>query len=189
MSSYAVAMTNLGNLAVVGPAAIASGLWLAWRGGRGTAWRFLKPVGVMFALTVGLKLLFRLLGGGFAGTPFALSAGAPSGHVEMTAAVYGGVALVLLRRCRAPICLLAAAPAAIILVGVAVTRVSLHAHTPADVAVGLVIGSICALWVAHGVAMPPDASRRYVTELLALLVVVVVLMQLSGLRVDSARFI
>jgi len=189
MSSCAVVVTDFGNLAVVGPAAVAGWLWLAWRGGPAAAWRFIGPVAVMFVLMVGLKVLFRLAGGEFVGTPFALSAGAPSGHAEMTAAVYGGLTLALLRRCRGPLCLLAAALTAILLVGVAVTRVTLRAHTPADVAVGLLIGGACAVWIARGLELPRAAPRRYAAELVALLVVVMALMQLSGVRIDSAMFI
>jgi hypothetical protein len=165
MTSFAVVMTNFGNLAVVGPAAIVGWLWLARRWGSGTARRFLVPVAVTFVATVGLKLVSHSVGASFVGTPFALSTGAPSGHIEMTTAVYGGLALVLLRRFCEPVGLLAAVLAAITLVGVAVTRVTLHAHTPADVAAGLVIGSIGAIWVARGVVAPPDAPRRHAAEL------------------------
>jgi membrane-associated phospholipid phosphatase len=159
------------------------------RWGQAAALRFLLPVGAAFALTVLLKIIFRLIGVSFAGTAFELTTGAPSGHVEMTVAVYCSLALVLWQGWRGPIPLFAAALAAAVLVGVAITRVTLHAHTPGDVVLGFAIGGMCAATIARGAIAPPNAPPRQAIELLVLLFITVAIMQLSGLRIDSARFI
>lgn len=183
------AVTELGNLAVVGPAAFMVWLWLSHRRGPAAAWRFLWPVATVFALTILLKMVSRDMGGSFAGTPFMLSEGAPSGHVGMSTVVYGGVTLMLLRRGVEPIGVLACLLTAMTLTGIAITRVTLHAHTPADVAAGFVLGGVCAVWAARQAEVPAREPVHRVAELVLLLVVVVALMEFSGLRFDSAAVI
>jgi membrane-associated phospholipid phosphatase len=189
VESYAVMLTDCGNITVVGPAVIACWLWLRRRWGAAAAWNFIFPVALGFAATVALKFVSRWLGGSFGGTAFALSSGAPSGHVEMISAAYGGLAVALLRQSRQPLSLLAGAAVVLLLTGVAITRVTLHAHTPGDVAMGLAIGGAAAVAVARGVTAPAEPSSRQVAELVGLLVCVTLAMQLSGLRIDSGKII
>jgi membrane-associated phospholipid phosphatase len=184
--TFDTAITNLGNLAVVGPAAVIIWLWLLQRRGVWAAIRFQWPILVTFCMIVCLKEVSRSIGGGLEGTPFELSTGAPSGHIGMATVVYGGVALMLLRRGVEPIGLLAAVLAVMALIGIAVTRVILHAHTPADVAVGFVIGGACAIWASRGSEVPLQEPVRYVAELVLLVIGAVTVMHVSGFRFDSA---
>jgi membrane-associated phospholipid phosphatase len=181
-----VAITDLGNLAVVAPAAVLVWVWLAWHRGWRAAIRFQWPVATTFIVTVALKMVSREAGPSLLGTPLELSTGAPSGHMAMATVVYGGVALMLLRRGLEPISLLMVLLVVATLTGVAVTRVSLHAHMPADVAAGLLIGGLCAVWAGRVAAVPAGETVRDAAQLVMLLVGIVLLMQLSGLRFDSA---
>jgi membrane-associated phospholipid phosphatase len=132
-------------------------------------------------------MVSRAAGSSLVGTPLELSTGAPSGHMAMSTVVYGGVVLMLLRRGPEPINLLTVLLVVATLIGIAVTRVILHAHTPADVAAGLLIGGACAMWAGRVAEVPPRETVRDVAQLVILLVGIVLLMQLSGLRFDSAE--
>jgi membrane-associated phospholipid phosphatase len=186
-AGLAFAITNLGNLAVVGPAAVLIWVWLARHRGLRAAIRYQWPVAACFAVTVALKLASRESGGCLQGTLLELSTGAPSGHMAMSTVVYGGVALMLLRRGPEPINLLTALLVIATLIGVAVTRVILHTHTPADVAAGLLIGGVCAVWAGRVAEVPARETVRDVAQLVFLVVGIVLLMHLSGFRFDSAE--
>ena len=179
------AVTDFGNLTVVGPVALAVVAWLGWRQGLAAAVRFAWPVLTTFALTVGLKIMSRAHGGCFAGTPFQLSTAAPSGHVSMSTVVFGGVALLLWRGRGERLGLLAGVLAGATLLSVAVTRVLLRVHTPADVLTGLLLGGACAIWVERAAALPTLQPVRRRAELLALVVAVAILVHLSPYRFYS----
>jgi membrane-associated phospholipid phosphatase len=179
------AVTNLGNLAVVGPVAVMVWIWLLWRRGLWAALNYQWPVAAAFTVTTGLKLISRSVGGALQDTPFELSDAAPSGHMAMGTVVYGGVALMLLRRGPEPVSLLTALLVTGILAGIGVTRVILGAHTPADVIAGLLIGGACALWVGLVAEVPPRESVRDAAELVLLVSVAVILMCLTGVHFDS----
>lgn len=183
------AITDFGNLAITGPVAAALLAWIAWRWGLAAAWRFAWPVAFVFAATVVLKMVSRSIGSSVPLGAFALSRGAPSGHMAMATIVFGGPTLMLLRRGLQPAALLIAMFTGAILVGIAVTRVTLHTHTPADVVAGLLLGGLAAIWLVRWLPVPPWVGRREIAELLALGVGVAVLMHLSGYRFDSTTFI
>ena len=189
LTDFASPITSLGDLAVVGPAAVLVWLWLAYHRGLRAAIRYQWPVAVCFVLTVALKMVSRATGGSLQGTPFELSTGAPSGHMSMSTVVYGGVALMLLRRGPEPVSLLTFLLVVMTLTGVAVTRVTLHAHTLADVAAGLLIGGACAIWAGQVAEVPAHETARDVAQLVILVVGIVLLMHLSGFRFDSAAIL
>lgn len=180
-------ITNLGNLAVVAPTAVLVWVWLVWRRGVGAAIRYQWPVAVTFVVTVTLKFVSRAQGGVFTGTPYALSIGAPSGHMAMSTVVYGGVAMMLLRRGAEPIVLLSTMLTVCVLAGVGVTRVILHAHTPADVLAGFLVGGTCAVWMGSVAEVPAREPVRYIGELAMMMAGVVLLMHFSGLRFNSTN--
>jgi len=187
--AFQEAVTAFGNLAVVGPAAVVAWLWLLRRRGFWAAWQFQWPVAVTFFLVVGLKMVSHDAGPSFVGTPIMLSEGAPSGHMAMSTVVYAGLALMLLRRGVEPIGLLMAMLVAISLIGIAITRVTLHAHTPADVVAGFIIGGACAIWAGWVSRVPEREPVRHVAELVLIILGTVLVMHLSGLRFDSATVI
>lgn len=101
-----------------------------WRAA--VAW--LVAVGGTFATMFLLKAGFVLLTGTF-GSDFQIS---PSGHVASTCAVYGGLAVLLLRGV-APASVVVSVPVAAAVV-IGYTRLALGCHTLAEVLAGAVVG-------------------------------------------------
>ena len=180
-----ISVTDFGNIAVVGPAAVVVWLWLWRRRGLAAAFQYQWPVIATFIVTVALKIVSRRVGGAFQGMPFELSGGAPSGHMAMSTVIYGGMALMLLRRGVEPLGLLTALVTSIGLIGVGVTRVVLHTHTPGDVVAGFLIGGAGALWAGRVAAVPAREPMRHVAEILVGVTLMVLLLHLSGFRLDS----
>ncbi len=67
----------------------------------------------------------------------------PSGHASVSMAVYGALALVILRQRRWRASFAVLLPAGILIIGVAMSRVALGAHYPTDVVAGLALGAAC----------------------------------------------
>lgn len=182
------AMTDAGNLAVVVPAAFTAVVWLVLRRGPRAGLGFLFPILVAFAITVTLKMVSRETGGALHQSVLALSDGAPSGHASMSAAVYGGVAMILLRRAHRFVALGTTLVALAAIAMVAVTRVLLHDHTPADVAAGLLIGGVCGWWAGwrtgEGIGPWPRAGELALVAVIAALVA-----HATGWRFDSTEFL
>jgi membrane-associated phospholipid phosphatase len=132
-------ITDFGDSAVTVPLAGLTALALA----AGRQWRlmlaWLVAVGLTAVLVAGLKIVLAACAWRFA-IPGLHN---PSGHAAMSAAVYGGLALLVGGRqpwLRLAVELAAAAVA----VAIALSRVVLHAHSPLDAASGLAIG--LAIW-------------------------------------------
>lgn len=127
-------LTNFGDEAVLLPLAAATLLWLSRIVGRRSA--------IMWCGA------FLVAGGGTAILKIYLSAcatpidtlGSPSGHTSMSTFVYGGIALIAGAELEAWPRVAAGAAGAALVAAVALSRVMLGAHSPADVAAGLVIG-------------------------------------------------
>ena len=100
-------------------------------------WRWLlawlAAVGGTLAVMLVLKAGGAVMSDGSDGRPIS-----PSGHVASACVVYGGLALLLLRRV-VPIWLLGAVPVAIACV-VGYSRIALMAHSPAEVVMGALVG-------------------------------------------------
>lgn len=183
------ALTRFGSIVVTAPAALVMVLWLARVAGREVALRFAAPIITTFVTIVALKFVMRATGGAFASTPLAFSAGAPSGHMGMGTVVYGGFTLLLLRRRRDAVSLSVAALTLFLLIAIGITRVTLHAHLPPDVAVGLLIGGSCAAWMAKTVTLPATLSEHDVARLLLIVAASIAIMHLSGLTLNSGKLI
>ncbi|MFD2234252.1 phosphatase PAP2 family protein, partial [Phaeospirillum tilakii] len=126
-------ISGFGDSGVILPLVSAVALCLAWGGGGRIALALLLPVAGCGGGVAGLKLLFGACGGAVAG----LAQASPSGHVAMSLAAYGGLAL-LLARGETPARRGMAAAAAALLVGlIALSRVRLGAHSPGEVLAGL----------------------------------------------------
>jgi len=129
-------VTDFGDSAVTLPLVLAVALCLASGGEARAAARLLLPVGLCGAAVGGLKLLFGSCGGAIAGWAQA----SPSGHVAMSGAVYGTLALLLARPLPWPARGLVAAAAAALVGLIAVSRVVVRAHSVAEVLAGLALG-------------------------------------------------
>ena len=180
-------MTNLGNLAVVGPVAVLVWVWLLRRRGLRAALRYQWPDRRRRSWSrVGLKLVARATGGGLQGTPLELSTGAPSGHMAMSAVVYGGLMLMLLRRGPEPLSLLTTL---LVVAGAGRDR-----RDPGGVARAYAGGCDGRGWWSAGVARSGSVWRRRcrrakacrdVTELVLLVTGAVALIRLTGVHFES----
>jgi membrane-associated phospholipid phosphatase len=134
-------VTDFGDSAVTLPLGALTLIFLLTSGWRRAALAFLLAIGCA-GIAIGLlKLLLVSCGKPLVGAALT----DPSGHVAMSAATYGSLALALGRTgsVRQRPWLLAAA--ALLVAAIALSRILLHAHSPAEVAVGLAVGLLSTL--------------------------------------------
>jgi len=123
-------ITDFGDQAVILPIVIAVAAALLLQGWRRGAAAWAVTVIATFFVMVALKLVLLACA-----TSMGTNIHTPSGHVAATALVTGGMAALLIRR-RAIVLSVAAVAAFVI----AVTRLALGAHSPAEVAIGAAVG-------------------------------------------------
>lgn len=182
--------TDLGDLAVAAPAGLALSLWCAHRIDRATAGAYALSFLSAVVLTAALKVLSRDYGSPLELTGlFALSEGAPSGHAVLAVLVYGFAAWLFAARTGGAARWVGAAAALAALGVILVTRVTLRAHTAADVLAGLALATPFLLAVTQIAKVRAPQARAAGWPLLGLLVLICGLALFSGLRLSSTRFI
>lgn len=147
METFWLAVTNLGRDEVF-IVALALYTWLVSpRGGRDLGVAFALSYLVNTALKYGLNLPRPYQDGSAVASAAAqatgLGPGLPSGHTQMAATLWGGIAAQLGRRSA----WLVALP---LIALIAVSRLTLNVHYPSDVVAGLLLGAIFALMAARG---------------------------------------
>jgi membrane-associated phospholipid phosphatase len=142
---------SLGHVVLLAPLAAATLLYLTWIGARRDAAALLFALMVCLVATVLSKLLLATCGVQLSALPIE----SPSGHESFAAAVYGGLAALLAtgRPVQRQLAFFAAAAALVLLVGLG--RIASGAHTPAEVAVGLMIG-LAAVLLFEGLRQRPQ---------------------------------
>jgi membrane-associated phospholipid phosphatase len=187
------AATSLGDLFPAGCVVAGVILWCWLRLSRLVAAVLAVCFIAMVAATFGLKLV------AIAYAPpledagrIMLSQGAPSGHAASAMTVYGCAAAIFARSGHglARIAGLIWCAAAILVV--CVTRLTLHAHTVADIAAGLAVGvAFVALFDRALRAQTAPASRQAPPAwgLLAAMVAIALLALASGVRITSTEFL
>ncbi|MBB5233448.1 phosphatase PAP2 family protein [Deinococcus budaensis] len=148
METFWLAVTNLGRDEVF-IVVLALYTWLVNpRGGRDLGVAFALSYLVNTALKYGLDLPRPFTNDPGAASEAARATaggpGLPSGHTQMAATLWGGVAAQLNRRGA----WLVALP---LIALIAVSRLALNVHYPSDVVVGLLLGAVFALLAARGV--------------------------------------
>lgn len=130
-------LTDFGDTAVTVPLALLMACFLlAARQPRvavGWGLAILGCAGTIAALKVVLAACGQSAGGG--------GLASPSGHAAMSTAVYGGFAAVIGTALKRPVREAAIAGAAVLMIGIALSRVMLGAHSRLEVAIGLVVGA------------------------------------------------
>ena len=182
--------TDMGDILCVTAVAIVVGFW-CWRQlDRLSAAAFALAYLTALTLTTGLKIISaQLWAGPHDSTPMQLSSGAPSGHVVLSIVVYGSAAYFCGRASRAWYAWLGQIVCVLVLVGVAVTRVTLHTHTVADVLSGAGIGLALIAAPLFLVWSRPQSLRGSSAQwLLAGMVAAAAFMLLSGVRMPSGDF-
>jgi membrane-associated phospholipid phosphatase len=132
-------ITDLGDSALLLPASLALSLYLWARGSRRPALLFATTVLACIALTALTKIGFR--GCGVDAPIFDLRS--PSGHAALGTTFYLCGALLLTADATRLVRAMALAAATMLLVLISTSRVLLQAHTPIEVATGLLIGIAC----------------------------------------------
>lgn len=151
MSSL-IDLTDFGDLAVTLPLAAALSAWLLWYAPRRAAPWWLASLVLCGGVTAVLKILFFAC----AVVPEVRS---PSGHTSLSTLVYGALALVVAARAPRVVQVLVAVGAALLIFGIAASRVALHAHTLAETIVGLAIGGATLALFGRGyLVLPPVAA-------------------------------
>jgi membrane-associated phospholipid phosphatase len=135
-------VTDFGDSAVTVPLALLTLAFLAAARRRRLALAWVLAIGGCAAAIGALKLLLGACGSSSAFGEIV----SPSGHTAMSTAVYGSLALLI--GARMPPLTRAAiiAGAALAIVGIGLSRVAIHDHTPAEVALGFAIGLSAVAW-------------------------------------------
>lgn len=191
MTSAQVLVSGLGDAFVSSVLALTLAAWLWNRVGALMALVFAVCFCGVGGCAFGLKLIARDLCPPLTDAgAFDFSQGAPSGHAALAGVLFGCAAMVFLRpdprlkrgRLGAGLCFLA-------LAGVAVTRVTLHTHTIADVAAGLCLAAAGVVLFERALKVQMEGRRIPGGGLLLAIVLVAVLALASGVRLSSAEFL
>lgn len=177
--SLVTTITDFGDLAVALPLTILILLWLLMsRSPRGATWWALAVILVMGGTAI-LKVLF------FACPPVP-ELRSPSGHTALATLVYGGLAVVTAADGKRREQVLISAVTALFVVGIAVSRILVHAHTKLETAFGLAIGLTALAIFARGYL----SGRRAELAIRRLLcVAAIVLVCLHGQQLRAEEFL
>ena len=130
-------VTDFGDSAVTVPLALVTLVFLVAAGQRRITLGWVLAIGGCAIAIGALKLVFGACGPRFS----ILDIASPSGHTAMSTAVYGALALLIGARVSASRRYALYAVAAVAVVGITLSRVALHDHTPAEIALGFVVGA------------------------------------------------
>ena len=144
-------ITDLGDVALLAPASAVLFVYLLCLKRAHTAAIWALTVALCAALTLLGKVMFHF---GDAYFPF-LGVRNPSGHVSVSTAFYGCGALLVGTHAKPWMRLAIGLASTALIAAVAASRILLHAHTPSEVVVGLLIGLCCVAWFAHAFLQRP----------------------------------
>ena len=175
-------LTDLGDAMLILPASLILFVYLWVAGSRRTALGWALSISLCITLVTLSKIGFHAC----RGWVVASTIHSPSGHAAFAATFYGCGARLLAsgqpRRTRTTLALLAIA----LIVSIAISRVALDFHNPAEVGVGLMIGAVC-VGLFCTVSADAGAVRTPSRAALALFVFLAVLSH--GRHVDAERWI
>jgi membrane-associated phospholipid phosphatase len=168
-------VTGLGDAALLVPSAIGIFVYFRWRRSAMSATSWAASLLLTAGATAILKLGFHACG---ATIPF-LDVQSPSGHVSLATAFYLGIAHAASgsRRPWLRAALLLGGLGLVLAVGV--SRIALHAHTAAEVAVGAAIGLVGVAWFGSRRDRAAEVDLRVVAGPFLLLAVLT-----HGVHVD-----
>jgi membrane-associated phospholipid phosphatase len=174
-----ISLTDLADLAVVLPLAITILFWLlAMRSPRAAVW-WLIAVAICIGGTALLKIYFF-------SCPLVTELRSPSGHTSLGTLVYGTLILFTAGETEKWRRWAVIAIGALFILSIAVTRVLLHAHTMAEVVLGLFIGSV-ALIIFTQAYLRHRPVQRWFSPLF--LVVAIIIFALHGHELRAEEFL
>lgn len=159
-------ITDLGDSAVILPAAALLLLYLLHRKARRGAAIFATALVLCAALTFALKLGFRTCGGP---TPL-LDIRSPSGHTSLSTTFYNCSALLMVGGREGWMRVGVLMASALLVAAIAVSRILVEAHTGTEVITGLLVGTGCVAWFGWRYFDGPAASLPWQPPVLAFLV-------------------
>lgn len=172
-------LTDFGDTAVVIPLATLLVL-LTWKlESRQAAWFLARATASCLVMMAMLK--FVLLSCSHATT---LPASSPSGHAALTLFFYGSLATIVYVRVGALLKIVTVAVALLLIGTVAVSRVTLGAHTPLEVVTGVLVGLLSLLWFVKSYADLPHPKLQLP---MVTLVLVPVLLLTLGRQLPTER--
>jgi membrane-associated phospholipid phosphatase len=142
-------ITDFGDSAVTVPLALLTLVFLVAAGQQRPAFGWLLTVGGCAVAIAMLKLAFGACGPRL---PIATIT-SPSGHTAMSAAVYGSLALLIGANLPPPGRIALNIGAWLAIATIALSRVVLHEHTPAEILVGLIVGG-AAIAISRAIVGP-----------------------------------
>jgi len=152
-------LTDFGDSAVLLPLSMVVLIWLLATRSVGAAIWWVGVLAVFGAVVGGLKMLF------FACPP-AVDVRSPSGHTGFSMLVYGGIAAIIAIQRRSAWSRTAIMLAALALVvGIAISRVSLHMHSRTETLIGFAIGVVAVAVFIFGYRRT-TTNRRLMAPLL-----------------------
>jgi membrane-associated phospholipid phosphatase len=150
-------ITDFGDSAVTLPLALLVLIFLFAAGSRRLSLAWMLTIGGCGAVIGALKILFGACGHELT-IVYLIS---PSGHTAMSTAVYGSLALLIGARLPPGQRLTILIATAIVVIGIAVSRVALHDHSRSEIALGFAVG-------VGAAALFRAALRRYTAPALPL---------------------
>lgn len=169
-------LTDFGDLALLLPLAAAILLWLFVAGERRVALWWLVALTLCLGVIGVLKVYFA-----------ACPAGAmrsPSGHAGFAALVYGMIAACLATRAKGYRRLVALVGGGVVIAAIALSRLVLGAHTPIEIALGLLIGGASLTTLLWG-SSAFGSARLPLRPLLLCAVVIIVLLHGQQLHAEA----
>ena len=184
------AVTSLGALFPAACVAASAALWCWFSLNRLVATCLLVCFGGAVGASIGLKLIAGATAPPLSGAGlFQFTQGAPSGHAVAATMAFGCAAVLFARLWRTTWSGVGLAGCALAILAVCVTRVTLHTHSIADVAAGLLVG-LGFLWLFDRAVQvqhrPPTGSAA---GLLGVVAGAALLALASGLRISSTHFL
>jgi membrane-associated phospholipid phosphatase len=161
-------LTNFGDLAVLLPLSAVMLIWLIGLRPRSSAIWWVVALGLCVGLTALLKIYL------YACQPSA-ELQSPSGHTSLGTLVYGAIAFVVAAEVTGWQRVLALGGGLLVICGIAVSRILLGAHTPLDVVLGALIGSVALAVFARAYLGHKPAAPSLRPLMLALVLLTAVL--------------
>jgi membrane-associated phospholipid phosphatase len=172
-----ILLTDFGDLAVLLPLAAVMLVWLLAQRQRRGLLGWTLAVGLCTGVTAVLKIYFSVC----ALSPELQS---PSGHTSFSMLVYGGIALVIAAESSGWQRLVALTGGTGLIGGIAISRIVLGAHSPMEVALGMVIGAIAVAIFAWGY-LSHKPAKRSLRPLIVTLVLLAVLLHGQELHAEE----
>jgi membrane-associated phospholipid phosphatase len=167
VQSMLTTLTNLADLVVVLPLAIAILLWLLGMRSTGAALWWLVAVAICIGGTALLKIYF------FACPPSA-DLQSPSGHTSLGTLIYGAMIMFAAVESQGWRRWLVIATGALFVLSIAISRLLLHAHTIPEIGLGLLIGGIALVIFAKAYLSDPPVHVWLLPLMLVTIIVIVV---------------